>query len=171
MAYISSGDSQRIVEYGKRIVSDSILYEVPDDDYGRDVTPHITIKFGFTKDLSDDNVNDIITGVNTLPIIIEALSIFENDKFDVVKFDIKKSDVLMKLNKKCNGYPHTDTFPVYHPHMTLAYVKKGSFPHKKLNLNIPLKADRFVYSPMSGEKRSYPIKDINSQPDKNFSSN
>ena len=49
-----------------------------------------------------------------------------NPNFDVLKVNII-SDRLMQLNKLiCDNMHYTDKFPVYIPHATIAYIKKGT---------------------------------------------
>jgi hypothetical protein len=55
------------------------------------------------------------------------------------------------LRRRCDGYPNSDSYPDYKPHMTLAYVKKGTFPHIRENLNIALPITRFKYSGPNGK--------------------
>jgi len=86
----------------------------------------------------------------------EGLSIFDTkEEYDVVKFDIKKDKTLTHLNEICKMFPNEEKFPVYHPHLTLGYVKKGSFKHKASNKNILLVFDRLKYSGQDGTKRYY----------------
>jgi hypothetical protein len=52
------------------------------------------------------------------------------DKYDVLKFDVryptKSGAFLHKINSKLQELPHTNGFPDYHPHSTIAYLKSGS---------------------------------------------
>jgi 2'-5' RNA ligase len=157
MAYVSTASISRILEFGKRLITDSILYEVPGEEYGRESEPHVTIKFGFSTDLTDADVKKIIGDTKKFSVTAEGLSTFNNDKFQVVKFDIKNQNPLTKMRKLCDSFPNEDSHPDYHPHLTLAYTKVNSFPHKRTGLSIPMTIDRMVYSPMTGEKRSYKL--------------
>lgn len=57
------------------------------------------------------------------------------------------------MRSKCDKYPNEDKYPNYVPHVTVAYVKKGSFPHEIDGKNIPFRISRIKYSGMNGEKR------------------
>jgi 2'-5' RNA ligase len=51
----------------------------------------------------------------------------ENNKnFDVVKFNVVPSFTLQNLNSKLSEFPNSNEYPEYKPHITIAYVKKGS---------------------------------------------
>lgn len=94
-------------------------------------------------------------------IKIDKVSSFENPEFEVLKYDLT-SDDLQEANKVFTKFPHTTDFPNYHPHTTIAYVKKGKAKKyiKKLNEITPLKfvTEKFVYSKANGEKKYHIIK-------------
>ena len=52
--------------------------------------------------------------------------LFENLEFDVVKLGVIKTPKLEEINKRLSELPNSNQFPEYKPHITLAYVKKGS---------------------------------------------
>ena len=106
------------------------LYEDPDDDsYGFDDEPHVTLLFGLHKEVTDEEVKDIVSSFVYRPIKLTKLSIFENPDYDVLKFDVSRSgggEILYKANKELRKLPYTSNFPDYHPHMTVGYLKKGT---------------------------------------------
>eukprot|EP00825_Cyclidium_porcatum_P004804 TRINITY_DN12277_c0_g1_i3.p1 TRINITY_DN12277_c0_g1~~TRINITY_DN12277_c0_g1_i3.p1 ORF type:complete len:307 (-),score=40.68 TRINITY_DN12277_c0_g1_i3:472-1392(-) len=89
---------------------------------------HVTVLYGFHDEVTSDEVFALYKEnypLKPLEIKISGISIFENPEFDVVKFDVN-SDELAEINKLMRTLPNTQTFPDYHPHITIAYVKKGS---------------------------------------------
>jgi hypothetical protein len=64
-----------------------------------------------------------------VPIRIKlgATTLFENDDkpYDVVKIDVESADLAHLNSWVANKLECTDKYPEYHPHITLAYVKKG----------------------------------------------
>lgn len=117
----------QIVDWIKSITLESDLAED-----GIETDSHITVKYG----LHTDDADAVCRLIENLPPIRATLgktSIFEVSKsdgrrFDVVKIDID-SDDLHRFNKIISdSLEHTDTFPNYHPHLTLAYVKAGHGP-------------------------------------------
>lgn len=95
------------------------------DNPGRETEPHITVLYG----LDTQNVKDIVPIVETsgpIEVTLGKTSIFENEKFDVVKVDVE-SPQLSELNKKLADSLETPgaTFKDFKPHITIAYVNKG----------------------------------------------
>lgn len=143
----------KMVNLAKRLIPVKNLYTDPNDpSYGHtDQDFHCTLKYGFSPDLMKVDVAKILKGMSPFLIKLKALNLFENDKYDVVKFEVEKCPVLTELRSRCDGYPNSDSYPDYKPHMTLAYVKKGTFPHIRENLNIALPITRFKYSGPNGK--------------------
>lgn len=144
--------SPHIIKYGKTVVPPDILYTEPDDDgYGYSDEPHITSKFGFTNDLSIDDIKDIIKGIAPFIANLKSLTHFKNDRFNVAKFDVEAPE-LTELNKRCNLRPNRDEHPVYSPHMTLAYIKPTHQIEEIPNLNMKIPIERVKYSGIDGRK-------------------
>lgn len=153
MAYIDPTYGPRIAATGQRIIPPQNLYVDPEDSsFGYESDPHVTIKYGFEPDLMKQDILNILQGIKPFFMNIIGLNQFKSDKYDVVKFEVKKCPILTELRRKCDSFPNVDKYPNYQPHMTLAYVKKGSFPHIREGLNIRLPITRFKYS---GPKSSY----------------
>lgn len=98
------------------------------DDYGYEKEPHVTIIYG----LHDDKIYkseflDHVKSLYPVQATISQISIFENDnEYDVVKFDVPVTEDLKEYRNFFEKfYPNTQTFNEYHPHMTIAYVKRG----------------------------------------------
>jgi len=118
MAILTPDLADKIREIGEKI---------PDEDLhekGRDKEPHITLKWGIHGD-DAAGARRAISGHGPVSIKLGAPSLFESDKHDVLKVDVD-SPALHELNAEINREcPHTDTFPEYHPHVTVAYLKTG----------------------------------------------
>ena len=152
MAKVEDSYSQRIVDFGKRIIKDSALY-IKNNEFGRESSSHITIKYGFEPDLNEIQIRKLIRNIKPFNVKIKGLSIFNTSpEYDVVKFDVESS-ILDGLHEKCNSFPNHDEHPIYHPHLTLAYIQKNFFEvgdGKNINMSIPIR--EIYYSPMVGEK-------------------
>lgn len=105
------------------------VYIKPNDDsYGLEKNPHVTLLYGIHEDEIDPEViMDVVKEkLEPLTVLIKKISIFENEEYDVVKYDVpvtKKLKYYRDLFEKT--FPNTQTYPDYHPHITLAYVKPG----------------------------------------------
>lgn len=152
MAYVDPTYGLQVLKVGRRAIPSSILYTDPEDPtYGYDNEPHVTLKYGFEPDLDRNTIAEILKGTKPFNVVLTSLNQFQNEKYDVVKFEVQKCPILTELRRRCDGYPNTDSYPDYKPHMTLAYVKKGTFPHIRENLNIALPITRFKYSGPNGK--------------------
>jgi len=146
MAMVDPEYAPAILKFQKSIIKPSMLYTVPDDDsYGYDDEPHCTLKYGFDPDLNKKDIASILKGVEPFNIILKSITTFDNPEFSVVKFDVE-SPVLEELRKKADSFPNEDSYPEYHPHMTISYVIPNMFVNKKLDINISVPITRFKYS-------------------------
>ena len=152
MCYVCEEDSKKLNELNDLLIPEDILYK-KDGEFGREGECHITAKYGFTTDLTKEEIVKLTSELNMFEVNLKRISMFKNKKdgFDVVKFDVD-SDIINELNKKACEFPNEDSHPNFHAHLTLAYVKPDSFKKEKKNLNIKVKIDEIVYSPIEGEK-------------------
>ena len=92
----------------------------------------------------------ILQGIKPFNVILHALTQFNNDEFDVVKFDAE-SETLRELRQRADKYKNFDRFPDYKPHLTLGYVKPKSFAHTKNNLRFNVLVNEIKYSGADGK--------------------
>ena len=94
--------------------------------------PHITIKCGLHS-INAENIRALLRQAHhIITATIGQLSLFELPEYDVLKLDVDSAD-LHHLNHLFSTLPHTDTFPDYHPHVTVAYLRSGT-GHKYTNI-------------------------------------
>ena len=163
------------------IQPEDVYYDPQDPTYGIQENPHVTLFYGFHKEVTTEQVSDIIDDVmyewrnqgledfdyndvsdriaiehasdKPIEIEIDGIDIFENEKFDVVKFNVVKTDILQKLFDALSKLPNSNEYPDYKPHMTIAYVKSGTgkkyvkpvYKHK-------FESNTLCYSKPNGEK-------------------
>ena len=105
-----------------------------DSGYQRDV--HITLAYGF----SDDQFSDAVYALHKLNWsqvvyrLENKLSKFEASDYDVIKIGVRSENKseLQKVHEvlaTLANNPSEYSFENYNPHMTVAYVKKGSCDH------------------------------------------
>jgi len=139
------------------VIKDDDIYEV-DNEFGIETEAHVTIFYGFHKEVKPDEVFKLYQehyNLKPIEFKINGISIFENDDFDVVKIDVE-SKILTKINKLMREFPSTITFPTYHAHITLAYVKKGSGKKyvKKFNEERVIIGNKLVFSSKKEKKKT-----------------
>lgn len=122
-----------------------------DDSYGIEENPHMTILYGIHEDEVDpDTIMDVIReDMGQITVNITNISMFSNDEYDVVKYDVPVTEELKKYREMFERtFPNTQTFPVFHPHITLAYVKPGEGSKYVSELDEPFSVtfDKGVYS-------------------------
>lgn len=101
------------------------VYTKKGENFGLETNPHVTILHGLKDQVHGDLVCRICQSLeNPLEVEIQNASTFEQDEYDVLKFDVD-SDLLHKMNKAFRGLPHESRYDEYKPHMTVAYLKKG----------------------------------------------
>jgi len=123
MARIDEETSHKILEFNQRMIGEDVLY-VDEEGLGREDTPHVTVKWGLTESYSKDRMAELLREVRPFMMEIRGIGLFENEQFDVVKFNVDGKE-LKALNEMFSRLPNEDSHPVYQPHMTLAYVRKG----------------------------------------------
>lgn len=128
-----------VIEWGKLNIPDSDIYVDESGEKGRERAPHVTVKYGLEGDMDTTRLEDIAAEVKPFPVVMGVVSLFTtNPKYDVVKISVE-SPQLHILNKMLSALPNADKYPDYSPHITVAYVKKGSSDH--LNEEDPFKAE------------------------------
>lgn len=144
------------------------LYTASDNGgYGLETEAHCTLLYGLHDDVKLDEVKNIIDGCKFGDLRATGPSLFENEKFDVLKYDVtyptRGGAFLHKCNKQLATLPNTQTFPDYHPHMTIAYLKPG-MGQKYVEMFKKYKMDKFdiksnyvVYSESNGIKTKIKI--------------
>jgi 2'-5' RNA ligase len=97
-----------------------------DSTYGVQHRPHLTLLYGLHKEVSNEEVKSVFDSFDDeISVEVNGFNVFENDKFDVVKFNVNPKGSLQHLFDKLSELPNSNEFPDYKPHLTIAYVKKG----------------------------------------------
>lgn len=133
------------------------IYDVPDKGMNRGLehTPHVTIIYGLHLDkIKPEEIKKIMKTFFPLKVSIKKLTVFNTPDCDVVKYDIPKTKELMKWRDDLLKFPNTQTFPDYHPHMTLAYVNRntGIKYIKEFDESFKVIFNKAAYSYTSNEK-------------------
>ena len=138
----------------KQISKEDVFVDPKDDTFGLESEPHCTLLYGLHSDVSIEKIKDILNGFKFGECTVTNPSLFENDKFDVLKFDVDGSG-LHDCNAALSKLPHTTDYPDYHPHMTIAYIKSG-LGKKYVDLlkgpSIQLNPKYIIYSYPDGTK-------------------
>ena len=149
-------DFPKMDEIHSMIDENDIYTEDGDRSYGLETEPHATLLYGLHSDeIEDQDVLDASTkpGIPN-ELKLHNASCFNNDKYDVLKFDVD-NDHLHKINGELAKLPHTTDYPDYHPHSTIAYLKKGmgeKYTSKLKDSWYTVNPSKIVYSKPNGDK-------------------
>lgn len=138
-------------------IKEEDVYEGED---GLEDEPHVTVLYGLHNDIPDEKIEKKIKEEMTSPEIkLQKISIFENDEYDVVKFDVEGEE-LFRMNEEFSKFPHTTDYPDYHPHVTIGFVKKGEGKKYTGSLDeaIVVNPSKVKYSKADGSKHYYDFK-------------
>jgi hypothetical protein len=140
------------------IVSNDI-YNIDDVMYGLEKDPHITLLYGLHSEVTEEQVKKICERCEFTDVIAYNVSLFEAENYDVLKFDIRYPNrsgaFLTRCNRMLRELPHTSTYPTYHPHLTIAYVKSGKgkkYVELMKNIHIRLSPSHIEYSKADGHR-------------------
>ena len=128
------------------------VYRKPlDDSFGLEEDPHMTVLYGIHEDQVDPEIimNVIENNMEEVTVTITNISIFETEEYDVVKYDIPVTEQILKYREMfADNFENTQTFPEYHPHMTIAYVKPGEGEKYVSDLDEPFEVtfSKAIYS-------------------------
>jgi hypothetical protein len=113
-------------ELHSKIDEADVYTEEGDRSYGLEDEPHTTLLYGLhSADIEDSKVLELCKSKAIGSMTLHNASLFENEKYDVLKFDVE-NPVLAEINGELSKLPHTTNFPDYHPHATIGYLKPGT---------------------------------------------
>ncbi len=118
--------ADKIISWGSETIPNNAIFNDPKDPaFGRENEIHITILYGIHS-INPDLIQKLLKNTVPFEITLGKSSAFtSNPQFDVIKLDVE-SPQLHELNKKFSEkLDVTNTHPVYIPHVTIAYLKKG----------------------------------------------
>jgi 2'-5' RNA ligase len=120
--------AKKIIIWSEKNIPDSILYKDRDGGKGRENEIHITALYGITDEFKN-NVEDIIKSLKIKPFDVQlgTITAFKDDKnYDVLKIDVDSPE-LQKLHYILEKeVDNENTHKSYHPHVTIAYIKKDA---------------------------------------------
>jgi len=148
-------DFPQMQEFHSEIDLDDVYTEEGDRSFGLEDEPHTTLLYGLhSNEIDDDTVMDICRSQPIGPLMLVNASLFENENYDVLKFDVQNS-ALYEINAKLCELPHTTNFPDYHPHATIGYLKSGmgkKYVEKFNNKTYEVNPNKIVYSKPGGDR-------------------
>ena len=119
--------------------------------------PHVTIFYGLHSLDPAKKIIDIFEDYPRFELTLGNLSLFKEEKYDVIKVDIECNDLVSLRTLIMNsGEYFSTTYPEYIPHMTVAFVKPDIYDHLDGNPvfnGVKITAKTVTYSCRDGLKR------------------
>jgi hypothetical protein len=118
-----------VAQYVKN--ADKDLFENPKWEQGpipAETKPHATLLYGLLNNgnIWKDKVDLVLKDWKMDTVRIEEVSYFDTEDSYAVIGLLEVTDELLDANQRLSLLPHLNTFSEYHPHITLAYVKKDA---------------------------------------------
>lgn len=125
---------------------------------GLETNPHITVLFGLDQGVTADQVAAVARDFAPFTIQFGEPEVFENPEFDVVVIPAE-SGKLRELNARLRDLPNQNSYRIYNPHMTIAYVKRGQGRKYLFNpvRGREVKVDSLTFSPADGDPVQIPL--------------
>ena len=99
--------------------------EKKDNQYGFEKESHVTLAPCLDSDVDINKLKELLLPLKEYKCILNNISIFENDDYDVLKADVKCPNMHKTYNKIKENFELHSAYKEYHPHMTIAYMQKG----------------------------------------------
>ncbi len=132
------------------IEEDDVFIKPYDDSYGLEENPHVTILYGIHEEEVDpQRMGEMLEYyMKPVTLTVSEIGVFEGKEYDVVKYNLPLTGQLQKYRDIFMQIPNTQSFPDYHPHMTIAYVKPGEGKKYAMKLKEPFQVNftKGVYS-------------------------
>ncbi len=159
MAILPKDVSEEILHWSNEYIPDRHLGKG-----GREDTPHITIKYGFTDSSSEtvQALKELVQSNGPISVKLSTFSLFRgNEDGDVLKVGVSSLD-LVKLNKiVTQSFPCEDKYPNYVPHVTVAYLDPNfasAWTHQPASfINREVLITEVEWSPPEGKKTRIPL--------------
>lgn len=119
-------DKPEMIQELQNMIPYEELYEEEDnDDYGIEDMCHVTLVPCLDKHMNVEELKKELMELGKYSVLISNISKFENDDYDVLKCDVGSQNLLKTNDKIRSKFPTFSEYKDYHPHMTIAYMKKG----------------------------------------------
>jgi 2'-5' RNA ligase superfamily len=127
---------------------------------GRDMNPHVTVRWGFHQEVTAAEINAITRGIGDVPVTLGAFEAFPLGPDGVPLVIRIESEKLRKLNADLAALPHTNTHPEYKPHICVAYLKPEAPAEDYVAAGNPLAGETFILRDLVYSGIDYTMEDL-----------
>ncbi len=145
-----------IISWGfDHVPNEHLFLDPKDPTFGREDDVHITLIYGIHTE-NPKEIADVFSNESQIECKLGKIDVFtKSDKFDVLIVNVDSED-LHKLNRKARKeLEATESYPVYVPHVTICYLKKGQgkqYIGNDIFANEAFKINEIVFSSKTGDK-------------------
>ena len=101
------------------------VYHYGSEDYGLELDTHVTLVPCLENGIDSSLLKPYLKPLSRYKAMLVSLGKFENEKFDVLKIDVISSELFNTNKRICADFSTYTEYTEYHPHVTVAYMKKG----------------------------------------------
>lgn len=94
-------------------------------EYGLETESHVTLAPCLDNDINLVDLKKLLKPIDEYKAKILDISVFENQDFDVLKCNVFSNEMVETNTLIFSKYECYSEYKDYHPHMTIAYMKKG----------------------------------------------
>lgn len=105
--------------------NDLYLEEERPEDFGIEKETHVTVVPCLDNDVDIEEIKGMLSPIAKYNALFSRLSIFDNPQYDVLKVDVHCRQLNNTNSKVLNKFTSHSEYKDYHPHATVAYLKKG----------------------------------------------
>lgn len=106
------------------ILREDVRYDIDEDSFGLEYNPHVTLVYGLHPSVGVTEISPILENYTFTTVKIHTPSLFRNEGFDVLKFDVSGYN-LTEIHQELKKLPNESKYPKYTPHLTIGYLKSG----------------------------------------------
>lgn len=157
-------DTPDIISGIHNALSDEEIYADDTDDYGIEHETHVTLVPCLDNNVDINELKAMLEPIDKYKLMLNNISMFtNNENYDVLKCDAN-SFTLKDTNKRITDkFPTHSEYKDYHPHVTIAYLKKGIGDRYVKDILTPLvilepKCFHFSYVDENGNNKDYYFK-------------
>jgi DNA repair protein RadC len=156
MVPLSDSDELKRIQ---KLIPNEDIYDDDTKKFGRESWYHVTVLFGIVSN-DFEAVKKLLENHKPFSVkLANKTSVFNNDLYDVIKIDVN-SEGLKRMNKKLwKEFKVKTDHPDYHPHLTIAYVKKGKgkeYDGLKVNPS-KFQVEQITFSDYDRWKKDFPL--------------
>jgi len=157
---LPKGIADEIIKWGKDNLPDSVLHDEEDGSKGRENDIHVTVLYGIKDDTASSTAK-VISKVKPFEIRLGLINAFKDKgDYDVIKVQVESGDLERLHYTLEEEIDNDNSYATYSPHVTIAYVKKGSgdkFIGDESFKGKIFKVDSIEFSGRKDDKKKLPL--------------